>query len=253
MTKLALFPAAVAAMIAAGNIASAQERSLNFALRGGVTVTPSYPGADSYEAGPDLGLTFGALRWGRINAGNGIGNAPDNGWLVSPAFRVIGDRSASDDAELVGLAGVDTAVELGFVLNFQQTQWRAFGEVRKGVTGHSGVTGTLGADMIFQPSDRLRITAGPRVSFGDGEFARTYFGVPTATANFAAFDADGGALGAGFEINAIYDLNDTWAIDGALAYERLIGDAGDSPIAAFGSEDQWSLRIGLRQEFTLRF
>ena len=94
---------------------------------------------------------------------------------------------------------------------------------------------------------------GPRVSFGDDTFASTYFGVPETTANFAAFEAEGGALGAGFEINAVFDLSDTWAIDGALGYERLLGDASDSPITVGGSEDQWSLRIGLRREFTLRF
>ena len=235
------------------NPASAQERSLNFALRGGVSNAPSYPGAGSYEVGPDLGLNFGALQWGRFAIGNGVDAAPKNGVSFRGAFRVLGDRTATDDAELVGLRDIDTAIELGFGLHYQQNSWAAFGELRKGVRGHSGVTGTLGADAIFRPSTRWKITAGPRVTFGDDTFASTYFGVPAATASFATFEAEGGALGAGFEINAVYDLSDAWAIDGALSYEKLLGDAGDSPITVLGSEDQWSLRIGLRREFTLRF
>lgn len=240
-------------LIAAGSSVAAQERSLNFALRGGAAVAPSYPGAGTYEVGPDLGLRFGSLKWGKFAIGNGADGVSKNGVSFRGAFRILGDRTAADHAELAGLQDIDTAIELGLGLRYQQTTWRAFGEIRKGVTGHSGVTGTLGADAIFRPSDRWKISMGPRVSFGDATFADTYFGVDAATANFAAFEADGGALGAGFEINAVFDLNDTWAIDGALGYEKLLGDAADSPITAVGSEDQWSVRIGLRREFTLRF
>lgn len=240
-------------LIAAGGSAAAQERSLNFSLGGGVSVDPSYPGAGSYEVRPDLSFRFGALKWGKFAIGNGVDAAPKNGVSFRGAFRTLGDRTVADNVELAGLSDIDTAIELGIGVNYQQTTWRAFGEVRKGVRGHSGVTGTLGADAIFRPSDRWQISMGPRVSFGDDTFAQTYFGVPTATANFATFEADGGALGAGFEINAVFDLNDTWALDGAIGYEKLLGDAGDSPITAVGSEDQWSLRIGVRREFTLRF
>lgn len=247
------FLISVTALGAASTSAVAQERSINFALRGGVAVAPSYPGANSSEVRPDIGVSFGALNFGGFNIGTGVDGVARNGVSLGGAFRVIGDREVADNPELAGLEDVDTAVELGLRLRYQQTNWRAFGEVRKGVTGHSGVTGTLGADAIFRPNDRLYITMGPRVAFGDDSFANTYFGVANGTANFATFDADGGALGAGFEIKAVYDLNEKWAIDGAVSYEKLLGDAADSPITAVGSEDQWSLRIGLRREFTFRF
>ena len=249
----------VTGLIAASVFASpvvAQERYFNFALRGGVAAAPSYPGASSYEAAPDLGLTFGALKWGPIDAGNGIGELPNNGLSFRGAFRVIGAREAADNPELAGLADVDTAVELGFGLVYQETNWRAFGDVRKGVTGHSGVTGGIGMDFIFRPNDRLTINAGPRVSFGDSDYANTYFGVSAAEAGasgFAAYDVSGGTLGGGFAVEAIYELNDDWSVNGLLGYEKLLGDASNSPITAIGSEDQWTLRLGLSREFTLRF
>jgi outer membrane protein len=238
---------------AVGTPGAAQERSLNFAVRGGVAVAPSYPGADSYEAGPGLSLQFGALRWGKLKIGSGIGAEPKNGVRLRPVFRVLGDRRAADNPELAGLSDIDAALELGFGVHVQQTHWRAFSEVRKGVTGHRGVTGSIGADAIFRPNARLQITMGPRMSFGDSEFAQTYFGVSTATANFVPFEASGGALGAGFQINARYELNDDWALDGALGYQKLVGDAQNSPITQAGSEDQWTLRFGLSRAFTLRF
>lgn len=236
--------------------AVAQERYFNFAVRGGVAAVPAYPGASDYEATPDLGLTFGALQWGKLDVGNGIGELSDNGLSFRGAFRVIGEREAAENPELTGLTDVDTAVELGFGVVYQQTNWRAFGDVRKGVTGHYGVTGDVGADVIFRPDDRWTITAGPRISFGDSEYANTYFGVSAAesvASGLAAYVASGGALGAGFAVEATYELNDTWSVNGLIGYEKLIGDAGDSPITAIGSDDQWTVRIGLSREFTLRF
>lgn len=234
----------------------AQDRLLNFSLRGGVGVAPAYPGADDFEVSPDLGIQFGALRWGRIDIGNGVRALPDNGLSLGGAFRVLGDRDVADNPKLTGLDDIDTAVELGVRLTYQETNWMVFGEVRQGFVGHHGVTGTLGGDLIFRPDERLTITAGPRLSMGNSEFARTYFGVTPAQAaasTFGAFDASGGLLGAGAQIGATYALDENWAIEGALNYERLQGDAADSPITLGGSRDQVSLRIGVSRQFNLRF
>lgn len=236
--------------------AAAQERSFNFALRGGIAAGPEYPGSDGFKAGPDLGFTFGALEWGRMNVGNGVHGIPDAGLSMRGALRVVGSRDAAETPALAGLEDIDRAVELGLGVTYSQTAWTAFGEVRKGVTGHSAVTGTVGADLIFRPSDHWLVKAGPRVNFGDSDYANTYFGVSAAEAaasRFAAHDAQGGALGAGVEVQGTYFLDDTWALEGAISYERLLGDAADSPITATGSEDQWRLRIGVSRMFTLNF
>ena len=236
---------------------AAQDRSINFSLRGGVGAAPDYPGADSYGAAPDLGFTFGALKWGRVNAGNGVYGIPNNGLAFSGAFRFIGAREASENAELIGLDDVDATVELGFGVAYRETNWQVFGEVRRGFGGHDGVTGTVGADAIFRPDNRLTITAGPRLNLGNDEYASTYFGVSAAEAalspNFGAYDAEGGLLGAGFEVEAIYRIGEAWAVESAVVYERLLNDAGDSPITQFGSDDQWTVRVGLSRAFTLRF
>lgn len=236
--------------------AAAQERVLNFSLRGGVAVEPAYPGASSAEARADGGFKFGALKWGGIDYGTGIGNIPKNGLSLGGAFRIVGARDAADNPELAGLEDIDTAVELGFALTYRQPGWQAFGQVRQGFGGHDGVTGTLGADMIFRPSDRITITAGPRLNLGDGDYASTYFGIsPTesAVSQFGAFEADGGLLGAGIEVQGTYALNDDWSVEGLLSYERLQNSAADSPITVNGSEDQWRMSIGLSREFNLRF
>lgn len=236
--------------------AVAQERSFNFALGGGVAAVPDYPGSDDYSAVPDLGFTFGSLKWGAANFGNGIGAVPDNGFSVRGAFKIRRDRKAEDHRELTGLKDIDTAVELGLGVAYQQTNYMVFGEVRQGFGGHSGVTGTLGADVIIRPDNRWTFTAGPRINLGDSEYASTYFDVsPTeaAASRFAAYDADGGILGAGISIGATYQIDDRWAMESQFTYEKLMNAAEDSPITANGSDDQITLSIGLSRAFTLRF
>lgn len=234
--------------------AAAQERSFNFALGMGVGAAPEYQGSDTYVAVPVPTFTFGSLNWGGVRSGNGVRGIPDNGISLKGAFRVLGERTAEDSPELAGLEDIDIAVELGFGVVYQQTNWMAFGEVRKGVTGHSGVTGTIGADYIMRPNDRTVVKVGPRVNFGNDEYANTYFGVPAGgTANFGAYNATGGALGAGVQMTGSYYLDDNWSLDGAVSYEKLLGDAADSPLTLNGSEDQWRISIGLSRQFTLNF
>lgn len=254
-TRLSL-PLAAITLVAMALPAVAQDRSFNFSLRGGVAAVPSYLGADDYEAAPDIGFSFGALQWGGRSYGTPIGETPPNGVSLRGAFRFIGERDDKDYPELAGLEDIDPTVELGFGLTYRQTNWLAFGEVRQGFGGHDGLTGTLGADLIFRPSDRFTVTAGPRINFGDSDYAGTYFGVTGAEAaasSFGAFDADGGVLGAGVQVRGIYELDERWAVEGQLSYEKLQNSAADSPITQSGSDDQWRISIGLRRSFTLNF
>lgn len=251
----------LAALVATSSVAfalplAAQDRSFNFAVRAGVATGPSYPGSDEYEAMPDLGFTFGSLNWGRFAIGDGIGSIPSTGFALRGAFNVVGSRKVDDNPELAGLGDIDTAVELGLGVVYRETNWQAFGEVRHGFGGHHGVVGTLGADLIYRPTERWTITAGPRLNLGNTEYAATYYGISAADAaasSFAAYDADGGILGSGAEIGAVYRFDNNWAFEGLLAYEKLRNSAADSPITANGSDDQWTLRLGFSRAFTLRF
>lgn len=234
--------------------AAAQDRSFSFALRTGVAATPEYLGSDDIEARGDFGFTFGSLQWGRVNLGDGVRTVPNNGVSLRSAFRIIGDREVDDSPELAGLEDIDTTVELGLGLTYQQTNWMVFGEVRKGIGGHTGFTGTLGSDIIYRPTNKWLFTVGPRFNFGDSDFASTYFDVPVGTtSSFTPFDASGGVLGAGVEVGATYFIDDKWALEGALSYERLLNDAADSPITLNGSDDQWRLRVGVSRVFTINF
>ncbi len=231
---------------------------LIFTLRGGVASTPEYFGADAYQVGPDLGFRLNRANLGLLNFGGDEDEERTYGLGLRGSFRYVGERDDADFSELEGLDDVDATFELGLGVGYSTRLFEAFADVRYGIGGHESLVGELGADLKLQASDRLTFTAGPRMLLGSGDYAATYFSVSPDEAaasggTFEAYDADGGVLSAGVEVGARYDLDGPWGIEGAVTYDRLVGDAADSPIVEQGDRDQYGLRIGITRQITLGF
>jgi outer membrane scaffolding protein for murein synthesis (MipA/OmpV family) len=151
---------------------------------------------------------------------------------------------------------VDAAFELGGTIGYRYDMWRGFATVRHGFGGHEGIVGELGIDAIVEPTARLSVSAGPRLHFANAEYLDTYLGVTaeqSADSGLREFDADGGLKGVGVEAEARYALTAQWSLVGSAGYERLVGDAADSPITDAGSENQFTAGLGLTYRFGLDF
>ena len=225
-----------------------------FTLRGGVESSPDYFGSDDYDVGADVGFSFNylALRNGR-EFGNPDPWADSMGLSFGGSFRFIEDRDTDDFDELAGLDDIDATVELGASVRYGLENFAAFGEVRRGFGGHEGWVGEIGADAILRPTDRLRLSLGPRVFFGDEDYSNTYFGVSVdeASASLPAYDLDGGVVSAGVEFGARYQINDLWGVEGAVTWEKFQNEAADSPIVEQGDDEQWGVRFGLTRVFSI--
>ncbi|WP_299816827.1 MipA/OmpV family protein [uncultured Jannaschia sp.] len=230
--------------------------AIGFTLRGGVGTAPEYPGSDSYEAAPALGGSLNYLRLGGFSFGDPDPLYRPTGFGAMGSLRYVPERDASDHDELEGLDDVDTTLELGGGLRYATPDWRVFGVVRYGAFGHEAFVGELGADLYARPTDRITLRAGPRALFGDGDYVESYFGVSGSEAvasggNLSAYDPDGGLVSAGVEFSAGYQINETWGVDAIVTYEKLQGDAADSPVTE--NEDQFRASIGVTRRFTLGF
>lgn len=259
-SRLAYSLSLVAVLLAGG--ASAQETlstqgtdpGVVFTLRGGVASAPDYFGSDDYTAAPDIGFSFDGLT---LNGGRSFGDsdpwADPLGFGMSGSFRYIPERDSSDHDALRGMDDIDAAIELGFGVSFTGRSYELFADVRRGFGGHDGWVGEAGMDLIARPDDRWKLTIGPRLFWGNDEYADTYFGVDSdeATSSRSKFDADGGLLSAGIEMGARYQLNDDWGVEGAVAWENYRNDALDSPIV--DDADQWTVRFGVTRTLRLRF
>lgn len=254
---LALFPVIGSAqMMDSAASAPGDGPALGFTLRGGVASLPGYFGADTALVTPDLTVSFYYSRLFGFESGNPDPDAVVTGFDLGASFRVIPARTAALYPELTGLTDLDAAIEIGAAVTYTQPMYELYGTLRSGVIGHDALAGEVGVDFLLSPGDRLSMRLGPSLSLGDDSFAGSYFGVTGAEAaasGLPAFAAGGGVLGAGVGLVANYDLGGDWGIEGAVAYQRLLNDAADSPITLQGSEDQFSARIGVTRVFSFGF
>jgi MipA family protein len=151
---------------------------------------------------------------------------------------------------------VSATVEAGaFAQLFLGKSFRVRGELRKGLGGHDGWISQVSADLIARRGDDYVFSIGPRVSWADEEYQQAYFGVTpavSAASGLPAFNADSGVRGVGAATSLSYQFTPDWGIQAYGRYERLVGDAGRSPlIRTYGSRHQFSVGLGLSYTFGL--
>ncbi len=241
----------------AGGALDASTPDVVMTLRAGVAVSPSYFGSKHYDLGPDIAARFDFVRFpGGFEYGSSRSVGFRQGWGLQGSFRYIGKRDSDAHDEIKGLDNIDFSAEAGLGIGYEQRNWRVFSDVRYGFLGHNAWVGDAGADGIAYPLPGLTLTAGPRFSFGSNQFAQTYFGISnqeSINSGLPAYDASGGLLGAGVEIGARYLFNERWGVEGAANWQRLLNSASDSPVTQTGSDDQYSLRIGITRRISLDF
>lgn len=248
-----LATAFVAALTAQPGVA--QDRAVAFSLTGGGAARPDYFGADSYHIAPTGRIGFTGLRIGGVQLSDPDGPrefAP--GTYYRGSLRYIPERDGRD--ELAGLNDVDASTELGLGLQHTRERWQAFGQLRFGFIGHQSVAADVGVNAIFRAKRGAVLHAGPRLELGNSRFMRTYFGVTApeaARSGLREFTPSRAIYSVGFEIGGYQPIGDNWGITGSVRYDRLRGDAADSPIVQVGSKNQWSAVLGVTRYFNLRF
>ena len=257
MFKPAIFIAPlIAATIGLGaGPTAAQDRALAFSLTGGVASAPKYFGASRNSISPGGAFGFTGLSFGRVQLGNPDGPAQfATGSGLRGSLRYIPKRKG--EKELAGLDDVKASLEIGAGVHHTAEFWQVFADLRYGVIGHKAVAGELGANAIYRGANGLVVHAGPRAGFGNARFMRSYFGVTdaeSAASGLAAYRPSGGVHSVGVELGMYQPLSDDWGITGTLRYDRLRGDAGNSPIVRQGSRDQVGASIGVTRHFNFRF
>jgi len=245
--------AAAAALVATPAFAQEEQAPRRLSIGVGAQVLPSYTGADEYKVNP-LFTGFSRREGDPIpfrtpDDGINIGLLGDDSVIdFGPLVQFQGKRDEEDVGAAVG--DVDFTVEAGAFVSVNLGQaFRLRFEGRKGIGGHEGLVGTVAADVALRPDIDTLITIGPRVRFNDDDYADAYFGITPAVAaaiGVPAYDPEGGVRSAGVMAGVTRQLSRSFGIYGYAGYDRLVGDAADSPIVQrFGSEDQFSAGLAL--------
>jgi outer membrane scaffolding protein for murein synthesis (MipA/OmpV family) len=217
---------------------------------------PSYPGSDDFDLGPlidyerkPVGVEF---EFEAPDESFDLALIDSNGFSFGPALNWEGARSAKD----VGteLPKVKFSIEPGAFVSYQVSDgFRLRAEMRKGVTGHKGMIGMAGADFVMRDGDDWLFSAGPRVTWSDDTYQDAWFGVApedSAPSGLAAYDPGGGIQAYGATASFLKALTPALGIQTYAKYDRLVGDAADSPIVLqYGSRDQFSGGLALAYTF----
>lgn len=253
-----LLPAALLAALPAHaqEDATPEKRPLRVRTGLGAQIVPKFPGAkdNGISPYPDFAIARGSDEF--------VFEAPDEpfgftvlragGIEVGPSVTFQGARRRRDMG--VSMDEVGFSLEAGgFVQFWLAPRVRLRAEGRRGLTGHRSWVGSAGIDYVIRDGDRYVFSLGPRVNLSDAGYQRAYFGVnpgEAARTGLPAWRPDGGVHSVSAIAGVTYSLGGRWGMVGYARYDRLVGDAADSPfVAAHGSRDQGSAGIGLTYTF----
>ena len=256
--KALLVPCAVA--LIASTPAQAEDGG-DYRVRVGLggQLRPEFKGADDTELAPlwDIDIARGTnpFRFEAPDDSFGIALVSEQGFSAGPAANIASGRKNSDVGAPVGK--VSTTIEAGAFAQYELgDNFRLRGELLKGIGGHRGLVGSLGADYVARDGDRYVFSVGPRLLLSDGRYQRAYFGVDAeaaAATGLPIYRPDGGLHGVALASGLSYQFNPRFGMFGFGRYERLVGDSAKSPIIrTFGSRNQLSGGLGLSYTFTIR-
>lgn len=244
----------VSAVPAAAQEAEPEPRRTRIAL--GPQVYPSYPGSDSFDVGPyiDVSRTRGDVpfEFEAPDQSFGFDIIDVGGVAFGPVANLEGSRKAEDVGTALPKVGFTVEVG-GSVQVYLGEQFRLRGELRKGLGGHEGWTGMASADAVFRDGDQWVFSVGPRVTWSDNRYHDSWFGVTQADSvpsGLPAYDPGAGIQAYGAAASFLTQFTERWGIMTYVKYDRLTGDAADSPIVRqYGSRDQFSGGLALSYTF----
>ena len=229
-------------------------------IAAGPQISPDFPGSKNYYVLPSVHIAY--LKPGERDSFYTQDDSFDfriidtTFFKAGPAANYVRRRGLSDgNGNFFGLRNVGDSVELGgFVEVWPAPEHlRLRGEIRKAVTGHDGVVGSVGADFIGRLGP-FQASVGPRVKFGDQRYVDRYFSVQPFEAalngRITPYQASAGVTSVGGFATVRYDFNKTYSATLFGGYDRLANSVGSSPIpTVLGSRDQFTGGVTLAYTF----
>jgi outer membrane scaffolding protein for murein synthesis (MipA/OmpV family) len=201
----------------------------------GVITQPNYEGAKRYEVLPSGIVDIRYKNFAFASDGEGIGVNLLQGTTYRAGIAMSYDlgRGNTDDPRLRTLPTIGITPEVKLFAEYFFLPFVLTGNVRQAIVGYQGLVADFGAYVPIPLTTDLYLFAGPTVTFGNGKYMKAYFGVtPDQAENspLRPYAPKGGIKDTGFGLSAAYLLTDNWVIVANSAYERLLGEAGNSPI-----------------------
>ncbi|WP_309547197.1 MipA/OmpV family protein [Rhizobium rhizogenes] len=225
---------------------------------------PSYEGSKHYTFGAlpsfDIHRLGEATEYSAPDDNFDYGLFDFHGLEIGPVVGLRDDRFDLNNLQLQSQRRVRWNFDAGGFAQYwlMENRLRFRTEVRQSLWGGDGLVGDFALDW-FQPlGDKWLLSAGPRLSMANSVYMRSNFGISESQAarkaHIGAFDAEAGVKSVGFTVAASYTISPEWSVQVYEKYNRLVGDAADSPITSrFGSSDQNIIGFTLNRTFNVNF
>lgn len=229
--------------------------SWRFTIGGIVGAAPEYEGAKKYGpyAFPLLDIRY--RDWLFLSARDGLGVNLLNvdGWRGGLSVRLRPGREESDSKRLDGMGDISWTGAVGGFLSYRQGPFRAGIDITQDFDG--GFVARANAGFAVRLHDRVSFTAGPSVTWANGSYMRTFFGVTAdqaATSGYAAYRPGAGFKDVGVGGAFIFRVTDRISTALSFNYKRLLGDAADSPLVKdVGNANQGFVGLSVSYRFGL--
>jgi outer membrane scaffolding protein for murein synthesis (MipA/OmpV family) len=222
----------------------------------GLQLVPAFPGADDVTLRPMIELSRARgseeFEFEAPDESFGFPLFQSGDLAFGPALNLQGSRKAGDLG--ADLPKVGFTVEVGVFVQYSLSErLRLRSEVRKGIGGHEGWIVSLGSDFVARDGDKWLFSAGPRLMISSKKHQQAYFGVSPAASlrsGLPAYDAEAGLTAIGLTSGYLRQLTPRWGISTYAKYDRLLGDAANSPVVRrLGSRNQLHGGIGVSYTF----
>lgn len=235
---------------------------LSITVGASIRMAPAYEGSEDLRFRPLPVISFGReqprTRFRGVEDGISIGLFETDMVRAGPMLKFRFPRDDNDHRALRGLDNVGFALEPGFFVDVYPVQGlRLRAEARHGIGGHRGFVGDLSADVFFDVTEQLRLSAGPRLAVASGRFFDAYFGITPAESlrsGLPVFTPGSGLAlrSVGFGAAATTRWTDRWSTTLFAEYDRLTGPAAQSPLTNLvGSRNQFMIGVSASYRFDL--
>lgn len=230
----------------------------------GAVYSPVYEGADEYGLSvfPDVRVNYKDEFFASVPEGVGYNVINKNGWKAGPIAKVKFGRDEDDGGsifrisgetdDLRGMGDVDDTLELGGFAQYSYQQWISRLELRQGVGGHESWVSDASVKYTGAHKD-IRYSVGPKLTLAGADYVNTYYGIDggqSLNTGLPTHDADGGLVSYGIGASAMMPVAKKTSLTVFGGYDRLAGDAGDSPLVEErGTKNQFMVGVGVGYQF----
>lgn len=221
-------------------------------LGAGPSLGPRYEGSQRYTVEPEplVEVRYRDVAFASLGEGVGVNLLHSGSHRAGLAVTADLGRNDDDDARLRGLGDVSFTPELKAFAETVLFPVTLRADVRRGFGGHDGWIGDLSAYLPIVANDRLAVLAGPSLTFADGRWMRSYFGVDdtqSARSGFDRYRPRGGFASASFGVTVAWSLSDHWFVETLGAARYAFDEEADSPIVQ--TRDGYLLSMFLGYDF----